>query len=103
MIFPTPVVLTTQMHVWYRLGGNTKEEDLQIRNLFDLESKIDKEKRLFQINNAITDKIIDAIQPVNNEEELLEEIKKIPYSSMIPLVVKAHFNLSEWGDANAIS
>jgi len=87
--------LTTMTHLYYRLGGNDKNEQKRITDLLDLENDISIEKRLAELRNFIVNKIAKEIVLVNTEEDLLDEIKKLPYSSMIPLVVKKHFKLLE--------
>jgi len=88
--------LTTTTHIHYRLASTNSEENIRIKDLLDLESNIEPEQRIFELENLIKEKIINQMTDINNEAELLSEIKKMPYSSIIPLVVKQHFNLSEW-------
>jgi hypothetical protein len=88
--------LTTTTHITYRLAASAQKENELIVDLLDLESKIEKEERLPKLRELISAKVIRRMQPVNDEESLLIEIKKMPYSSMIPIEVKKHFNLPEW-------
>lgn len=87
--------LTTMTHLYYRLGGNDKNEQKRITDLLDLENNIPINQRLVELRNFIVNNIAKKIVVVNTEEDLLGEIKKLPYSSMVPFIVKKHFNLHD--------
>lgn len=85
--------LTTTTHLYNRLGGSNKDKQKSITALLDLENNISDEQRLTELRKIIVDEVANEIQLINTEEDLLDEIKKLPYLSMVPLVVKNHFKL----------
>ena len=82
------------MHVFKRLGSADTNENKKIKELLDLENNIPNEERAKELKQIILDKLIVNIQAVNNEEDLLNELKKRPQLNDIPLVVQKHFNLN---------
>ena len=87
---------TTKMHIQMRLGSYNKEETLRISNLLDLTNDIDKNVRIQDLKKDILSRVVPKLQTINTKEDLLNFIKKFPYSSMVPLVVKKYFNLGNW-------
>lgn len=85
--------ITTRNHVHYRVGSNTVEGNRRLNDLLELTSNITAERRFSELRDIISDQILVKFQAVNNDEELLEEIKKLPTLNILPLVVKDYFRL----------
>lgn len=88
--------LNTSTHAEYRLGDKDSQKNQRIKDLLYLENTIKPEERISELKEIILSKIANKFQLINNEVELLEEIKNMPYSSMIPLTVKNYFGLESW-------
>ncbi|MFI5160267.1 MAG: DUF4304 domain-containing protein [Sphingobacteriales bacterium] len=84
---------TTHMHVFYRLGANTVEGNRRITDLLDIGSNISIEVRFSELRSLVSEQIVTKFQVVNNDEELLEGIKKLPTLNILPLIVKDYFHL----------
>lgn len=82
-----------QMHVLNRLSSVDDAENNRINTLLDFESCITDVKRLHDLRNLIENNLIAEFQRVDNESDLLQEIKKRPTLNDVPLVVKKHFGL----------
>lgn len=85
--------LTSSTHIENRLSSIDSEEQKKITDLLDLEKEMPNEQRLTELNKFITDKIVLQMQSVNNEVDILSDLKNRPHLNNIPLVVKKHFNL----------
>jgi hypothetical protein len=82
-------------HVENRIAFSTKEENLRLHELLDLDSNIFDEERTKELKEILQNKLISKIQSVNTEEDLSNELKKRPQLNDIPLVVKQYLNLPE--------
>ena len=87
------LVLTTTNHVGNRLAANNNVKQKRITDLLDFDTDIPKDQRLSELKRIINDKIVIKIQSINNEEDLLGELKERSHLNDIPLIVKSHFNL----------
>lgn len=94
-IIPT-LQLITATHVGYRMGGMNDAETQRIRQLLSLDLNIDADQRKAELTQFINDKVINKLNAINTEIQLKEETEKLPYASMVPLVVIKHFNLEDW-------
>lgn len=83
-------------HIGHRLGAAKGADSMRLVDLLDIESNIKLDERSVELKKLITDQIVSPFQSINNEDELLEHIKMLPYSSMIPGIVKTRYGLSEW-------
>jgi hypothetical protein len=80
-------------HVENRVAFSTKEENLRLHELLDLDSNISDEERTKALKEILQNKLVSKIQSIYTEKDLLDEFKKRPHLNDIPLVVKKHFNL----------
>lgn len=85
------VPLTTYMHVSNRLASTDSEEQKKITSLLDL--GLDITDRVFQLTEVLSTRILDKMDAINNEEDLLRELRHRSHLNDIPLVVKEHFKL----------
>ena len=82
-------------HVENRIAFSTKDENLKLHELLDLDSNISDEERIKSLKEILQNKLVSKIQFINTEEDLLSELKQRSHLNDIPLVVKRHFNLPE--------
>ena len=61
--------------------------------MLDLDSEIDSKERSIALKEIIIEKIVKQFQVINTESDLRNYVLKLPTLSIIPLVVKRHFNL----------
>ena len=80
-------------HFYCRLTSTDKEESQRIDDLLNLDSGIEEEQRISEIQFHLVMDVIIRLQKINTESELLFEIKKLPHLNTVPLIVKKHFNL----------
>lgn len=83
------------MHVFKAFGSIDKTEQQRITTLLDLGNNISNEDRAKELKTHLFEKLVLNIQEVNSEEDVLNELKKLPHLNEIPLVVKKHFSLAE--------
>jgi len=88
--------LTTMTHLDGRLASSDKVENKRIHDLLYLENTIDQQDRLSELRHFMKTLMIPKLLAINTESEFLDKVKRSPYSSMIPLVVKEYFGLKEW-------
>lgn len=81
------------MHVFEGFGSVDHNENTRIKELLDLENNISNEDRGEGLRELLLEKLLPAIQAVNTEEDVLNELKKRPHLNDIPLIVKRHFGL----------
>jgi hypothetical protein len=83
-------------HVESRVGFYTKDENLRLHELLDLDSNISDEERMKILKGILQDKLVSKIKPINTEEDLSNELKKHPEQQLsLTLAVKRHLNLPE--------
>ena len=75
---------------------NISENEMSVLSKlgFEFEKRIVFEKEKTFIQDKVNNKHVEI--EIKNLEDLLNFIKKFPYSSMVPLVVKKYFNLGNW-------
>jgi hypothetical protein len=84
------------MHVFTGVAFSTKEENLRLHELLDLDSNISDEERTQTLIEILQNKLVAKIQPINTEEDLSKELKKHPQLQLsLTLAVKRHLNLPE--------
>lgn len=81
------------MHVFSGLGSLDSCENERIKELLNLENNISLEERASNLKNILLEKLVPKISSVNREADILELLKRQPFSNNIPLVVKQYFNL----------
>lgn len=79
------------MHIEKRLSSYCNPK--KIIELLDCDINIPKEGRLSELKQLILDEIALEFNRVHTENDILEEIKKLPSLNILPLVVRKHFNL----------
>ena len=83
-------------HVENRVGFSTKEENLRLHELLDLDSNISDKERTNVLKEILQNKLVSKIQFINTEEDLSNELKKHPQLQLaLTLAVKRHLNLPE--------
>jgi hypothetical protein len=85
--------LTTKTHVENRLASIDKNQQIRITDLLDLETIISDANRLEELREIIYDKVVLQIQSINNEIDLLNNLKNRNHLNNVPIVVKKYFNI----------
>lgn len=81
------------MHVYNRVSTLNSEGQDIVSQLLDFESNISDEQRREMLKKVIHDALVLKIKSINNEQDLLAELKTRPHLNNIPLAVKKYFNL----------
>lgn len=84
-----------RMHVENRVAFSTRDENLRLHELLDLDSNIPDEAREKTLKEILQNKLVAKIQVVNTEKDLLNELKNRSNLNNIPLAVKKYLNLPE--------
>ena len=79
------------MHIFKGFGSTDMNENARIIELLNIESDISYELRTKELKDQIQKNLIFNIQNVNNEEDILKELRLRPNLNDIPLIVKKHF------------
>mgnify|MGYP005615475479 CR=1 FL=1 len=75
-------------HIFYRINSQTEKGDL-----LDFENDIPLDLRESGLSQLVKDQIVKEFSIVNNENDLLNQIKKLPTLNTVPLVVKDYFGI----------
>ena len=81
-------------HVFGGVTFSTKDENLRLHKLLDLDSDISDKERTEALKEILQNKLVSKIQYINTEEDLSNELKKHPQLQLsLTLAVKRHLNL----------
>ncbi|MBC8643230.1 DUF4304 domain-containing protein [Flavobacterium lindanitolerans] len=80
-------------HIYNRLGASNKSTNEEIINMLDLEYQIIDSEREIRLKDLLYENLMLNIISINNESDILEELKRRPHLNDITLSVKKHFNL----------
>jgi hypothetical protein len=83
------------MHVSHGLGSLDDKENARIMELLDFDTSIADEDRKKELKNFIEREILGMFSRINNERDLLLELKKRDNLNDIPLRVKKYFELED--------
>ncbi|MBT2561347.1 DUF4304 domain-containing protein [Pedobacter sp. ISL-68] len=81
-------------HIFNGLSSSNEVENAYIKQLLDLESSVNPEKRLSDLRDRIQSKIVSEFNEVNNEADLLKVLNRRERLIGIPPLVLEHFNLA---------
>lgn len=82
----------TEMHIFNCFGSSHKNENNRIKQLLDLETDIDDETRKKELINFIKIYILKEFNNIEDENDILEELKKRKRNNITFNVLK-YFNL----------
>jgi len=77
-----------KQHISYRVNSIIEKGDL-----LDFENNIPLDLRGSELSQLIKDKIVKEFIMINNENDLLDQIKKLPSLNIVPLIVKDYFGI----------
>ncbi|GLH64329.1 hypothetical protein PG301_21680 [Parageobacillus sp. G301] len=83
------------MHVYHVLGSSDEKENARIMELLDFDISIADEDRKKELKKFIEREILGLFSRINNEQDLLLELKKRAHLNDIPLCVKKYFELED--------
>lgn len=82
-----------RMHIFKGLGSLKTSTNEEIMNMLDLEYDISDHIRETNLKDLLYENLILNIIGINNESDILEQLKTSPHLNDITLSVKKHFNL----------
>jgi hypothetical protein len=88
------IPLTTRMHIHKGVGSIEKNIQQRINEILNLDSPLDDLDRAIDLKQIISDQLVSHLSSIQNEDDLLNYLKKRPHLNDIPLIVKKHFNIN---------
>ena len=83
----------TKSHIFNRLGSSNQNENNLINTTLDLEYAMSDEERKQNIVTIVNDILMPKIERMNNESDVVRELKTRSHLNDIPLEVKAYLHL----------
>ena len=80
-------------HISKGLGSSNKLVNSRIHELLDLDSLLDQDSRLRELEDLINKQIVEEFNHINSEEDILNYITGLSNMNRIPGIVLRHFNL----------
>jgi hypothetical protein len=81
------------MHIFNGLGSLDEEENQRIKELLDVENKINDDQRKQELKLYIEKYILNELSVTNSEQDILNALSKRPHLNDIPLTVKKYLGL----------